>query len=127
MPSAGLKALPAPDTTDWQGRILPREYLRHLVLGCMVRCMIEGRCGSIQCLYFEITKIKDGTFWGKVVDIYRTMDCVGIEHGEEMSFRKEHTSEIPQERWWQPKAYRKRVAHLKPKDEGYAATGVRGQ
>lgn len=53
-------------------------------------------------------------------------DWVGLEDGEQMTFRREHINEIPLE--WQPKRYQKSVAHLKVqmKDAGYSITGLRG-
>lgn len=48
-------------------------------------------------MYFEITKIKDGTFWGKAYDAYTTLDDFGIlkEGDKKFTFRKENTTEIP--------------------------------
>ena len=46
--------------------------------------------------YFEIVKIKDGTFWGKATDLYSTLSFFGVlEEGDVYPFRKENIIEIP--------------------------------
>lgn len=52
--------------------------------------------GGVVAMYFEITKIKDGTYWGKAYDAYTTLDDFGIlKEGDKFTFRKENITEIP--------------------------------
>ncbi|MCJ1279757.1 hypothetical protein MMC21_007581 [Puttea exsequens] len=112
------------DITDWDGRIISRQMVRYLSTGCIVRLIIRSDQGA-EAIYFEITKIKDGTFWGVAQDTYRFDDIVGLPNGHQMTFKKQHINEIPL--LWQPKQYRKAVGHLarRTKDFGYFPTGVR--
>lgn len=112
------------ESTDWTGQILPRQMIDYITVGCIVRVVVKNREGAAEAIYFEITKIKDGTFWGIAQDIYRLWDSIGLANGEQMTFRKEHVNEIPLD--WQPKRFQKDVAHLtgRVKDHGYL-TGVR--
>lgn len=115
--------------TDWSGIVIPSQAVRHLFPTCVVRVIIQNpntKCA--EAVYFEITKIKDGTFWGNARDTYRLSDWVGLKDGQQMTFRKEHINEIPID--WQPKAYQKAVGGLVTQAEGrgrgYAITGCRG-
>lgn len=114
MVAAGLKAIPADQLTDWSYNSLRSAYIDALTVGCVVRvCVGSTEKGGWEKIYFEITKIKDGTYWGTSKDTYRMEDEeLGLRNGEEFSFRKQHIMEIPQEKWWQPKSYVKAVAHL---------------
>lgn len=115
--------------TDWSGIILPSQIVRHLFPSCSVRVIIQNpNDGSAEAVYFEITKIKDGTFWGTAQDTYRLQDWIGLKDGQQMTFRKEHINEIPID--WQPKAFQKAVrglvAQAKGRGKGYGITGFRG-
>ncbi|CAF9925838.1 hypothetical protein IMSHALPRED_006794 [Imshaugia aleurites] len=103
--------------------------LRPLFPSCTVRVIIQNpddKCA--EAVYFEITKIKDGTFWGIAQDTYRLHDWIGLTDGQQMTFRKEHINEIPIV--WQPKAFQKAVgglvAQANGKGKGYGITGFRG-
>ena len=115
--------------TDWSGIALPSQTARHLFPSCIVRVIIQNpkdKCA--EAVYFEITKIKDGTFWGIAQDTYRLSDWIGLKDGQQMTFRKEHINEIPID--WQPKAFQKAVrglvAQAKGRGIGYGITGCRG-
>ena len=114
--------------TDWSGIILPSQAVRHLFPSCIVRIIVQNPKESAEAIYFKITKIKDGTFWGIAQDTYRLFDSVGMKDGQQMTFREEHINEIPVD--WQPKAYQKAVrglvAQAKGRGVGYAITGCRG-
>ena len=115
--------------TDWNGIILSPQAVRHLFPSCTVRLVIQNpKTTTAEAVYFKITKIKDGTFWGVAQDTYRLSDWIGLNDGQQMTFRKEHINEIPI--GWQPKAYQKAVrglvAQAKGRGQGYAITGCRG-
>ncbi|CAD6581746.1 MAG: hypothetical protein ASARMPRED_000693 [Alectoria sarmentosa] len=115
--------------TDWRGIILPSQTVRHLFPSCIVRVIIKNpNDNSAEAIYFEITQIKDGTFWGIAQDTYRLSDWIGLKGGQQMTFRKENINEIPID--WQPKAFQKAVrglvAQAKGRGKGYGVTGVRG-
>jgi hypothetical protein len=113
--------------TNWSGQIISRQTAQHLFPSCVVRLVIRNTTdNSSEAIYFEITKVKDGTFWGVAKDTYRQDDVVGIKDGEQMTFRREHINEIPMQ--WQPKRFLKAVGHLdgRTKEYGYSMTGVRG-
>lgn len=120
-----LSAVPQSDTTNWSGQIISKEMIRHLTVGCIVRVVVRNVNGSAEAIYFDITKIKDGTFWGLVRDTHRMDDYVGLADGGKMTFSRKDINEIPIE--WQPKRYQKAVANLngRTKDEGFVPTGVR--
>lgn len=122
-----LEPLVMDATTDWSGHILPQQAIQHLFPSCNVRvCVRNNENGCTEAIYFEITKIKDGTFWGIAQDTYRMSDWIGLKDGEQMTFRREHINEIPLD--WQPKRYRKAVKALEERisEEGYGITGLRG-
>ena len=114
------------EATDWSGAIISRQMARYLFPSCVVRVVIQNEGGAAEAIYFTITKVKDGTFWGIAQDTYRLWDWVGLADGVQMTFRREHINEIPLS--WQPKHFQKAVAHLslRNKNVGYAITGVRG-
>lgn len=114
------------EATDWSGQVLPRQMTRHLFPGCIVRIAVSNDTSRSEVIYFEIVKIKDGTFWGIAQDTYRITDWIGLADGAQMSFRKEHINEIPLS--WQPKRYQKAIEYLRPqmKQSGYFPTGLRG-
>ncbi|KAL2039015.1 hypothetical protein N7G274_008064 [Stereocaulon virgatum] len=124
MPRA-LKPLPMDEATDWSGHILPRQMANYLCIGCIVRIVIQNPTKCSEAIYFKITKIKDGTYWGIAQDTYRLSDQVGLPEGTQMTFRKGNINEIPLD--WQPKCFQKAVKHLEGqiKPYGYAVTGVR--
>ena len=112
--------------TDWSGQILPRRMVQYLFPGCVVRVVIKNNTTECsEAIYFELTKIKDGTFWGTAYDTYRMQNCVDLATGDQMTFRKEHINEIPLD--WQPKRFQKAVVGLTAqiKDYGHFPTGVR--
>ena len=83
----------------------------YLFPSCIVRvCVDNHENGGWEAIYFEITKIKDGTFWGNARGTYRLFDVVGMKDGQQMTFRREHINEIPLD--WQPRRYRKAVKGL---------------
>ena len=111
--------------TGWDGRIISPQMARYLTVGCIVRVVVSNVNGVSEAIYFQITKLKNGTIWGCVQDTYRLRDFVRLPNGSSMSFKKVHINEIPLE--WQPKQYRKAVRHLatRTKEYGYSPTGVR--
>jgi hypothetical protein len=113
--------------TNWGGQIISRQTAQYLFPSCVVRLVIRNTTNnSSEAIYFEITKVKDGTFWGVAKGTYRQDDLVGIKDGEQMTFRREHINEIPMQ--WQPKRFLKAVRHLdgRTKNFGYSMTGLRG-
>ena len=98
--------------------------VQYLFPTCIVRLVINNPLTNCnEAIYFEITKVKDGTFWGVAQETYRLMDWVGLMDGEQMTWRKEHINEIPIE--WQPKRFQKAVKHLNGKDRRVIMTGIR--
>ena len=98
-------------TKDWGGELLSQRMIPHLFPSCVVRvCVDNNENGGWEAIYFEITKIKDGTFWGNARGTYRLFDVVGMKDGQQMTFRREHINEIPLD--WQPRRYRKAVKGL---------------
>ena len=128
MPSTRiLEPLVVDATTDWSGHILPQKMIPHLFPSCWVRvCIRNNETKASEAVYFKITKIKDGTFWGVAQDTYRLSDWIGLEDGAQMTFRREHINEIPID--WQPRRFRKAVKGLEERvtETGYAITGLRG-
>lgn len=127
--SRTLTPITQDNLTDWNGIILPSQAIRHLFPSCIVRVVIQNPNDKTnEAVYFKITKIKDGTFWGIAQDTYRLMDWIGLKDGQQMTFRKEHINEIPVD--WQPKAFQKAVgglvAQAEARGKGYALTGLRG-
>ena len=114
------------EATDWSGEIISRQMAHYLFPGCIARVVITSEEGAAEAIYFKLTKVKDGTFWGVAQDTYRFWDLVGLPNGVQTTFRREHINEIPLN--WQPKRFRKAVAHLsvRKKGIGYAITGIRG-
>jgi hypothetical protein len=94
---------------DWSGEPISKQALDILQPGCIVRCTIANESSkpfSWEALYFEIIKIKDGTFWGKTLDTYRLgHDYIGLPTDTIFTFRKNHIMEIPIT--WQPAYIRK--------------------
>jgi len=99
------------DVTDWSGALLSKEVYKYLGPGCIVRVAIENvktRWGESP--YFEITKVKYGTYWGTCQDTNRMgflTIAMGLATGETFSFRKEHILEVPID--WQPRWFRMKV------------------
>lgn len=125
--------------TDWGGRIIPKAMIDHLFPSCVVRVVVtDSESKWSEALYFRITKIKDGTFWGETMNTYRMSTLCGgneaanpipLKEGEQFTWRREHINEIPLEKFLnQPKRYMKLVSGLKGKYavKGYAITGLRG-
>ena len=114
------------DVSDWSGALLNKEVYTYLGPGCIVRVSVDnGKTGAAECLYFEITKVKDGTYWGTCKDTYRMGDAVGLPTGKTFTFRKEHIQEVPID--WQPRWFRKKVGGRTDmvQKKGYAVTGYR--
>lgn len=60
----------------------------------------------MEAVYFQLIKIKDGTFWGKTLDTYRLgQDYIGLPTDTIFTFRKNHIMEIPIS--WQPSSIQK--------------------
>lgn len=120
-----LTPLVMDEATDWNGAIISRQMINYLTVGCIVRVVVSNSHQGSEALYFEITKIKDGTFWGIAQGTYRLEDYVGLPDGNQFTFRKKHINEIPLS--WQPKRFQKAVSHLtaRTKDHGYFPTGIR--
>lgn len=100
------------EIVDWNGDILSKRIIKYLNIGCTVRVQVENlqqQYNGRATLYFKIIKIKDGTFWGKLNDIYGHCEQIqGINHDDIFTFRKENINEVPI--FWQPKWYQKKVA-----------------
>jgi len=97
--------------TDWNGQSIFKHALDKLQPGCIVRCVIGNESQkslSWEAVYFEIIKIKDGTFWGKTLDTYRLDDYIGLPVDKIFTFRKNHIMEIPIT--WQPSYIRRRLS-----------------
>ena len=118
-----LKRRRQTSVTDWSGRLLNKRALNLLCPGCFVRiCVSNTKTGNSEALYFEIIKIKDGTFWGITQDTYRIDDYVGLSDESVFTFRKKDISEIPIS--WQPRAIRKKLKkHVDKRGYGRAITG----
>ena len=122
-------------TTDWEGHFIPKAMIDHLFPTCVVRVVIQDdETEAGEAIYFEITKIKDGTFWGTARDTYRCntiglQNSITLKEGDQFTWRREHINEIPLNTWhpWQPKRYIKLVRGLEGdiQDKG-CMTGVRG-
>eukprot|EP01113_Clastostelium_recurvatum_P039668 TRINITY_DN6074_c0_g1_i2.p1 TRINITY_DN6074_c0_g1~~TRINITY_DN6074_c0_g1_i2.p1 ORF type:complete len:120 (+),score=8.48 TRINITY_DN6074_c0_g1_i2:100-459(+) len=71
-----------------------------LCVGCIVRIVVglEKKRGW-EKIYFQITKIKDGSVWGIAQDTYRSDDYI-LPYGASFSFRLNDILEIPLA--WQP-------------------------
>ena len=96
---------------DWGGEPISKQALDILQPGCIVRCVIANESSkpfSWEAIYFEIIKIKDGTFWGKTLDTYRIDDYIGLLTDTIFTFRKNHIVEIPIT--WQPAHIRKQFS-----------------
>jgi hypothetical protein len=112
-----LEVLRQDKITDWSGSDLvpASRYVSLLFPSCIVRLVIRNPAtGTSEAVYFEITRIKDGTFWGEALDTYRLDNFVGggmaLGARRGMSWRREHINEIPLD--WQPRRFRKSVAGL---------------
>lgn len=93
---------------DWYGQPISKYAFDKLQPGCIVRCVI-GNESAWEALYFEIIKIKDGTFWGKILDTYRLgQDYIGLPTDSIFTFRKNHIMEIPLT--WQPSYIQKQLS-----------------
>ncbi|KAI9803232.1 MAG: hypothetical protein M1825_002023 [Sarcosagium campestre] len=115
------------EARDWSGGVLPRGMTKYLTPGCIVRVVIQNNDRATgEAIYFKITKVKDGTFWGTAQDTYRLFDTVGMREGEEMTFRREQINEIPLN--WQPKSFQKAVAPLTIRKKPFVnpVAGLRG-
>merc|ERR1712130_603945 len=102
------------DVTDWNGRVLRKGIFDVLKVGDWVRVPFsditeDGKIGAVAAPYFEITKIKDGTFWGKATDTYNTLIFFydTLEEGQVLTFRAKNISEIPVT--WQSKRQQRRM------------------
>ena len=79
--------------------------------------------GGISAPYFEIVKIKDGTFWGKAQDTYGTLSMFGVlKEGNIFPFRKENIIEIPID-WIQNKK-RRNIMKQYIQEKGRSVTGI---
>ena len=126
MPGRTLVPRRQGDRTDWSGRCLSKRLLGLLAPGCVVRVCVDNlQDGSAEALYFTITRMKDGTFWGTCEPTYRLADAVGLPTGSTFTFRKEHVNEVPVE--WQPKWFRRAAARVDSARlrHGYFVTGYR--
>lgn len=122
-------------TTDWAGHFIPKAMIDHLFPTCVVRIVIQDdETKGGEAIYFEITKIKDGTFWGTARDTYRgntigLQNPITLKEGDQFTWRREHINEIPlnTSHPWQPKRCMKLIRGLKGdiQDKG-CMTGVRG-
>jgi len=52
------------EATDRNGRILSRQVIKHLNLGCVAHAVVSNPEAGAESIYSRITKTKDGTFWG---------------------------------------------------------------
>lgn len=112
------------DVIDWSGQIISKQAIKLLSVGCVVRVNITNlKSGVGEAIYFTITKIKDGTFWGKARDTYRLDDYVGLDTDEQFTFRAHQISEIPIE--WQPARFQRKASRILDTGKGYAFTGWR--
>eukprot|EP01113_Clastostelium_recurvatum_P039667 TRINITY_DN6074_c0_g1_i1.p1 TRINITY_DN6074_c0_g1~~TRINITY_DN6074_c0_g1_i1.p1 ORF type:complete len:144 (+),score=42.92 TRINITY_DN6074_c0_g1_i1:33-464(+) len=86
---------------DWNGTQYNKLVLGALCVGCIVRVIVgfEKKRGW-EKIYFQITKIKDGSVWGIAQDTYRSDDYIGLPSGSSFSFRLDDIIEIPLA--WQP-------------------------
>jgi hypothetical protein len=92
---------------DWNGNILSKRILKFLDVGCTVRVQVSQNRNT-DTLYFKIIKKKDGTFWGKVNEIYPRYNPIDLYHDDTFTFRKENINEVPI--IWQPKWFQKKVS-----------------
>ena len=103
----------AEEATQNGGYIAKPRYKRHY--------------GGVVAMYFEITKIKDGTYWGKAYDAYTTLHDFGIlEEGDKFTFRKENIMEIPLRDFfgYNKKRLKKLEQYIQPDKNKRQITGV---
>lgn len=68
-----IKPVVMDEASDWSGQLVPRQIAQYLFPTCIARIVIHtSSCG--EAIYFQITKIKDSTFWGIAQDTYRLED-----------------------------------------------------
>ena len=78
-----------------------------------------GRVGP----YFEIVKIKDGTFWGKAQDTYGSLTIFGVlKEGDIFPFRKANIIEIPID--WRQNKKRRSIMKQYIQEKGRSVTGI---
>lgn len=94
----------------WGGDLYSKRALKLLMPGCIVRvCLYEVSWGNgyVQTTnYYKIVKIKDGTIWGEMQDIY-CLPYGSLPIGAIVPFRYNNVSEIPIS--WQPKRIRRKL------------------
>lgn len=123
MPRKHCHVQHAPMVTDWTGQTLSKRA-RHLVQpGCIVRaCISNCSTHNGEGLYLEVTKVKDGTVWGKVMGIYRMdTNSVGIATGSQYAVRVSQISEIPI--MWQPRPWQRKFKRFLVPHKGRSITG----
>ena len=119
--------------TDWHGALLNAEYKQHLIVGCVIRVIVEeikedGR-GGWEAIYLELVEVRDnGELVGTVEPTNRSSQIDygnGLQTGDMVVATRDNINEIPLQ-GWQPEEYLEAVKHLKPEEVGYGVTGLRG-
>lgn len=98
-----LRTVAGPCT--WGGQRLRKAVLDQLQPGDTVRVCVQqlppgdaatqGRVGGWNT-YFRIVQIKNGTFWGTLLDLYLTSEFnPSLQEGQKFTFRRQHIVEVP--------------------------------
>ena len=89
---------------DWDGCKLNNKILKDLEPGDCVRVeLVKSNFSkptprsflNQPALYFEIVRIRNGTFWGRSTHSSEVSNCRSIRCGDIMTFRQENICEIP--------------------------------
>lgn len=112
---------------DWNGNQLRKGIFAHLQAGDIVRAVVssvnDGKVKDAAAPYFKITKVKHGTFWGKLLDSFDTAyGMANFEVGDMMSFRANNIMEVPIS--WQRKKQRRVLEQYVIKGKCKGITGM---
>lgn len=112
---------------DWCGDQLRKGVFVHPHIGDIVRAAVssvkDGQVVDATAPYFKITKIKDGTFWGRLLDCYDTPRLMtNFEVGDVVSFRTNNIIEVPID--WQRKKQRRVLEQFVIKGKCKGITGM---
>ena len=122
-----VSALRSADITNWSGALLPKDVVRLVDIGCIVRIAVTNNETTwTEALYMKVVKKKDGSFWGETQSTYRIEDAVGVPDGKVFAFKENAIMEIPIS--WQPKWFQRRAAKFASYPHGkrgYSITGLR--
>lgn len=114
------------DVQDWHGETLRKGVLKVLGVGDVVRVNVQslkdGKDVDGGAPYFEIVKIKHGTFWGRAENTYGTLHWMrSLDEGTIFPFRATNIIEVPIT--WQSKKQQKRMVPFRT-GHGRCITGM---